>query len=310
LLSAAVLLGGLIGGALPLLGLPLAATGLAGLIFSGRVVAAVAVGGLAVALGTFLAPADAVLLAPAFVAMLFAVGGMQRRSALMNVALLTSVVTAGTVARTALVAWLQGTTLVALTRQGSEAAIASLAAAANASSSDGMIFGVDPETLADLMVKLWPFDHFASALLVAVVTVAVAGWAAARTGAEVRRLPRLAVLDLSVHTLWPLIGAFAFLAAGRAFDGADIATTIGLNLLLGVRLLLLAQGLGVAAAFYSRVGIGRPMRTIGYVLLVVADMMLPLVSMVGLVDFWANFRKLPREEGSSASGLEGKTSGQ
>lgn len=298
------------GGAFPLVGFPLAAAGLAGLIFSGHPVAAALVGGLAVALGTFLLPVDALLLAPAFVAMLFAIGGMHKRSALANTALLTSVLMAGLVARTTLAAWLQDMTVAALTKKTAEAALTTLGAVASTGTGESTVFGVEPEMLVDVMARVWPFDHFANALLVAVVTVAVAGWAAARTGAEVRRLPHLAALDLSVHVLWPLVGAFAFLAAGRAFDGADIATTIGLNLLLGVRLLLLAQGLGVAAAFYSRVGLAKLIRVVGYVLLVVADMMLPLVSMVGLIDFWANFRKLPRDDVRSASGLEGTAGGQ
>lgn len=309
LLSAAVVLGGLIAAALPPVGFPLAAAGLAGLIFSGRVVTAAFVGGLAVAAGTFLVPADAVLLAPAFVAMLFAVGGMARRSASVNVALLTSVFAAGSLARTALIAWLQGMTFLAFTREGVEAAMSAFTAAAGAGGDASELLGIDPQQLVDLMVRLWPFDHFASALLAAVGTIAVAGWAASRTGAQVHRLPRLDALDLSPHVLWPFIAAFAFLAAGRAIDGADMATVVGLNLLLSVRLLLLAQGLGVASAFYRRIGMRAVGRLAGYVLLVMADMMLPLVSMVGLIDFWANLRKLPRDDAPSADRLEGGVPG-
>ena len=309
LLSGSVVLGGLAAPLLPLIGFPLAAAGLAGLIFRGRVVAAAFTAGLAVALGTFMAPVDAGLLTPAFVALLFAIGGMQRRSALANVALLTAAFAVGALARTALVAWLQGTTFLALTQEGIERAVDSFVNAASSAGGDGTVLGIDPEMLIDLMARLWPVDYFVSALLTAVVTVAVAGWAAERSGVTVRRLPRLDVLDLSPHVLWPFIGAFAFLAAGRAVDEWTIATTIGLNLLLGVRMLLLAQGLGVASAFYRRIGLGGALRGIGYVLLVVADTVLPLVSMVGLIDFWANFRKLPREDSSVAERLEDEPGG-
>lgn len=304
LLSGAVVFGGVAAPVLPLIGFPLAAAGLAGLIFRGRVVVASLVAGLAVALGTFMAPTDAALLTPAFVALLFAVAGMRQRSALGSVAFLTVAFAAGAIARTALVAWLRETTFIALTREGVEAAVESFVVASGSAGGDGTILGVDPEMLTDLMVRLWPVDYFASALLVAVVTVAVAGWAATRSGAEVRRLPRLDALDLSPHVLWPFIGAFAFLAAGRVMADGTLATTIGLNLLLGVRLLLLAQGLGVASAFYRRVGLGGLMRGIGYVLLVMADTVLPLVSMVGLIDFWANLRKLPREDAVPGETLE------
>ncbi len=309
LLAGAVILGALAGAVLPIVGLPLAAAGLAGLIFRGRVVAAAFTGGLAVALGTFARPVDAALLVPVFVVMLFAIGGMQRRTALANVGLLTAALMAGSFARTALWAWLEGTTFLALTRAGIDAAVESFVAAAGANGGDVTILGVDPELLADLMARLWPVDYFASALTVAVLMVAVAGWAASRTGAEVQRLPRLDALDLSPHVLWPFIGAFAFLAAGRAIDGAEMATTVGLNLLLGVRLLLLAQGLGVTSAFYRRIGLGTLMRGIGYALLVAADTVLPFVSMVGLIDFWANFRKLPRSDTPSAERLEDGSGG-
>jgi hypothetical protein len=93
-------------------------------------VAAAFAAGMAVALGTFMAPVDAGLLTPAFVALLFAIGGMQRRSALANVALLTAAFAVGALARTALVAWLQGTTFLALTQEGIELAVDSFVKAA------------------------------------------------------------------------------------------------------------------------------------------------------------------------------------
>jgi hypothetical protein len=43
--------------------------------------------------------------------------------------------------------------------------------------------------LIDLMARLWPVDYFVSALLAAVVTVAVAGWAAERSGVTVKACP-------------------------------------------------------------------------------------------------------------------------
>lgn len=309
LLSAAVILGGFLAPVLPVIGFPMAAAGLAGLVYRGRVTLAAFAGGMAVAFGTFMAPYDAALLAPAFVALLFVVGGMQRRTALANVTLLTAAIAVGSLASAALYAWLQGTTFLAITLESAQAAVAAFVAAAGGVGADGMLFGVDVEVLTDTMYRLWPVDYFASALLAAVVSVAVAGWAASRTGAAVQRLPRLDAVDLSLHVLWPFIGAFAFLAAGRVMSDGTAATTVGLNLLLGTRLLLLAQGLGVVAAFYRRVGLGRVARGLGYVLLVLADSVMPLVSIVGLIDFWANFRKLPREDSTLPERVEDGNSG-
>ncbi|MBE0417317.1 MAG: DUF2232 domain-containing protein [Coriobacteriia bacterium] len=309
LLSGAVVLGGLTAPLLPAIGFPLAGAGLAALVYRGRVTLAAFAAGMAVAFGTFMAPSDAALLTPAFVALLFAVGGMQRRSALANVTLLTAVFAAGSLASAALFAWLRGTTFLAQTQESARAAVAGFVEAAGGAGADGMLFGVDPEVLADTMFRLWPVDYFASALLAAVLSVAVAGWAANRTGAAVKRLPRLDVLDLSPHVLWPFIGAFAFLAAGRAMGDGAGATTVGLNLLLGVRLLLLVQGLGVVSAFYRRIGLGKWARGTGYTLLLLADSVVPLVSIVGLIDFWANFRKLPREDSSAAERVEDENDG-
>lgn len=304
LLSGAVLLGGLVVPVMPAIGFPLAAAGLAALFFRGRVILAAVAAGVAVAFGTFMAPPDAVLLSPAFVALLFMVGGSQQRPALRSVTILTIVFAAGSLASTALAAWFRGTTFLALTRQNAEAAVGAFADAAGGVGDDGMLFGVDPDVLADTMFRLWPVDYFASSLIAAVLAVAAIGWAARRSGVEVERLPRLDALDLSPHVLWPFIAAFAFLAAGRVVEDSEVATTAGLNLLLGVRLLLLAQGLGVVSAFYHRVGLGKWARGTGYVLLGIADSVVPLVSVVGLIDFWANFRKLPREDSSPAEGVE------
>lgn len=306
LLVCATVFGALVTPLLPVAGLPLAAAGIAGLVYRERVVAAGLAAGVSVGLGSFLVPVDSILLVPALAGLLFVVAGMRRRSALSNVAVLTAAVGTGLLARTALVAQLQEMTIPELMRSGVEAAVESLATAAQAGG-EGAIFGVDAATLGDTLVRLWPFDLFASSLFAAVVAVAAAGWAAARSGAEVKRLPRLDALDLSPHVLWPFIAAVALLAAGRGLD-EPMATTVGLNLLLGVRLLLLAQGLGVVSALYRRIGLGGFMRTTGYVLLIIADMILPLVSTVGLVDFWANFRKLSRENSRPVEGPEDRAS--
>ena len=124
LLSAAVILGGFLAPVLPVIGFPMAAAGLAGLVYRGRVTLAAFAGGMAVAFGTFMAPYDAALLAPAFVALLFVVGGMQRRTALANVTLLTAAIAVGSLASAALYAWLQGTTFLAITLESAQAAVA------------------------------------------------------------------------------------------------------------------------------------------------------------------------------------------
>jgi hypothetical protein len=56
------------------------------------------------------------------------------------------------------------------------------------------------------------------------------------------------------------------------------------------------QGVAVFAALYERAKIGRPARSLGYVVLGVTEMLLPLVSLTGFADVWLNLRRLPREK--------------
>ena len=118
---------------------------------------------------------------------------------------------------------------------------------------------------------------------------------AGRAGAEVARLPRLKDVDLSFHLVWPAIAGLAMVAYGiwQARLAGPVGA-IGLNLLLLVRPALFFQGMSVFAAGYDRLGSGRLMRAIGYVLLVTLEWLFPGVSIVGLADLFINFRKVPR----------------
>lgn len=310
LLSGAVLLGGLLAPMLPIVGMPLVGAGLSALVFRGRSTVAAFAVGVTVVAGTFLAVADAVFLIPALLSLLMVVSRMETLQALNGVLALTVTFGLGAVGSAAVHAALQGTTFLDQTREAAEAAVDTLTTVAGDAVVDGALYGMQTEGLADLMVRLWPVDYFVTALMSATLAVVAAGWAATRAGARVKRLPRIDKLDFSPHVLWPFIGAFALMAAGRiAGETAGPLNTIGLNLLIGVRLLLLAQGLGVVAAFYRRLNLGRLARGTGYVLLVIADSILPLVSMVGLIDFWANFRKLPREDENRSKEVEDEADG-
>ncbi len=294
LLSGAVVLGAVIAPSLLLIGVPMASAGVAGLLASGRVVAAAFAAGLAVALAAFLAPADAVLLVPTLTAVLIVALRLREHSALQGVAILTAVLATSAVAADATRAWLGGSTLLKQRTEMVEGAFEFARATAGV---DGeTLAGFEGEALVDLMARMWPVDYFTVGLLTAVLGVAAAGWAGSRAGSRIHRLPTLSELDLSPHILWPFVAGFLLLAAGRVTDGpTGLAWVAGLNLLVMVRLPLFAQGLGVVSALYRRVGLGRFVRWIGYALLAVLELLVPIVSLVGLVDFWANFRRLPRE---------------
>ncbi|MBS3956883.1 MAG: DUF2232 domain-containing protein [Clostridiales bacterium] len=295
MLIATVAIGGVVAPVFAFVGVPLAAAGLAGLLWTGRNRSAAIAAGLAVATGAFAAPVYAVMLAPVFAALYFAIAQMKVRSALGMVAGLTLVVGVAALAADIARAWQAGTTLLLLRTEIVNDALA--LTAGNVMVDVEGVFGLGRPELVELLVALWPADYFTAAILTATAAVMTAGWAAARAGAEVKRLPGLAELDVSPHVLWAFIAGLMLLAANRVTgDAANWTFAAGLNLLIMVRLPLLAQGLGVAAALYRRIGVGRFGRVSGLGLLVVVEALIPVVSMLGLVDLFANFRKLPRED--------------
>jgi hypothetical protein len=86
------------------------------------------------------------------------------------------------------------------------------------------------------------------------------------------------------------------LAAGRSgVSGAALLGVVGLNLVMCVRMLLLIQGLGVAAGTLDRIGVGLGVRILALAAFAALDAFTFGGSFVGLVDFWVNFRRLPRD---------------
>ncbi|MDH4140908.1 MAG: YybS family protein, partial [Coriobacteriia bacterium] len=163
------------------------------------------------------------------------------------------------------------------------------------------------ELARTMLVTLWPGLYFQTALLGAVLVVTAASWGARRAGVELR-VPRMRDLDLSVHVLWGLLAGLVLLAAAQVLGGrAATMQAIGLNLLFCTRALFFLQGLGVFSAIFDVPKSGRVKMLALYLALWVIDQVLLVVSFVGLADFWANFRRLPRD-GATVAGLpEGRS---
>ena len=122
-------------------------------------------------------------------------------------------------------------------------------------------------------------------------------------GVEVSRYPVLADVDLSFHLVWPAIASLALMAVGT-FQGHSqgFVYIAGLSLLMIVFPALVLQGFGLVAALYRRLGVGRFMRTLGYVLLVLSTWLLLLLGVLGLVDLFLNFRKVARGQAVTTTG--------
>ncbi len=167
--------------------------------------------------------------------------------------------------------------------------------ASSGSVADAAALKASVTALLAQMAATWPatvFYTIGPGMLFAVPIVARTGRSA---GVETRRYPALADTDLTFHLVWPAIAGLALLAVGMFWGhGSGTAYDVGLNVLMIVRPALALQGLAVFAALYRRIGVGRFMRTFGFVLLALTELLVPSVSVLGLVDLFLNMRKIAR----------------
>jgi hypothetical protein len=318
--TALVTLGCLVAGALtpgvPILGVPLCAMALAWLTYryGVRYAAGLAVITTVVSSGLngWLA---AVMVGPALLAAgPLAATALQKRSPWTVAGIVTVVTYGGALLMMQADAVLRGTTLVGAMRDASDQAAEltrSLVSGSGATNAQAMREQLEFVRLA--VFQTWPSYYLLLAAAVGVLVVLGVTRVARGFGREANELPSLESLDLSWHVVWPVAVGFASLAVARYTDTpTGIAAMLGSNIMLLARWALFAQGVAVFAGMYRKAGIGRLGRGIGYAALAFTETITPLgwpiglVSLTGLVDLWANLRKVPRksEEGPAAS-LEG-----
>lgn len=303
----AMVLGGVAGAvlalAVPVVGIPIAGFALASLAAGGRTRTAVATAVVAAAAAALLAPASAIYLAPALLlAGPVAVWAVERHSAVLVVAGLTLALFVASVGSDAVALAMRGESIVGEAhRAAAEAArVLEQVAARTGDASTARVFQAQVQSMSNTVFMLWPSGYFEMAAFTALLVVLAAVRAALARGVEVNNLPRLAELDVSVHVVWFVVASMLLLA-GAVFlgEGAELATAVGANVLLAVRLPLLAQGMGVASAAIGRTGMGRVGRAAAYAALLLLDLLFYVVSFVGLADMWINFRRLPRGQGGT-----------
>jgi uncharacterized protein YybS (DUF2232 family) len=144
---------------------------------------------------------------------------------------------------------------------------------------------------------MWPALTFYTMGVGTVVGVSLVARAGRSLGVPVKGYGPLADIDMSFHLVWPAILGLGLMALGTLWHQAPaLVATVGENVWMIVRPVLFLQGAAVFAALYKRMGAGRVLRTIGLVLLVLTELLVPSVSLLGLVDLFANLRKLPRAD--------------
>jgi hypothetical protein len=293
LLSVAVVLGVLMSPQLALVGLPIAAAGVAGLAYRGRLSLAAIAGVLGVGAVAALQRIDVIFVAPAIAVILLAVVMLPKRSAQVVGAVLVGVFTLASVAFEELLARGQGTTLTAATALQMQAAVGEMVKMLGTSASAELVSSL--KEVAQTMSTAWPATYFESAVVLGVLVIVAIAWAARRAGREVN-VPPLSRLDLTPHVLWAFVAGLLLLAASYgAFPASKTFAVVGLNLVLCVRTLFVLQGLSVSAGLLDRAGVGLGGRILALAALAALDALTLVVSFVGLLDFWVNFRRLPRD---------------
>ena len=147
----------------------------------------------------------------------------------------------------------------------------------------------------------WPSTVYYMMGLSALLVVPSAMRAAKAQGIEIHRYPHLADVDVSFHIVWPTIAGIAALAAGT-FAKQPMLGAVGTNVLMFVRPVLVLQGLADFSALYRRANAGRFAKGIGYVLLLATELIVPSVSILGLVDVFFNLRRRPRGGTTAVAG--------
>lgn len=198
--------------------------------------------------------------------------------------------------------------LTALTSLGIDAAIAAMT---GPSLQDAMVSylmaavaqfvgtGIEGEFLASglepIMMALWPLVYVVSAASYALFAGLGSHVMQTRCTGDPRR-PSLSRFDAPMWSVAVL--AVSIVCVGASFTGfpeAQIVRTVSVTAIMSVRIIFACQGFGVLSALMARRRFGCVTRFICILLVFWSEMMFFAMSIVGLIDVWANFRKLERD---------------
>lgn len=198
----------------------------------------------------------------------------------------------------------------ALVNIGIEAAVATAAGSSLSQVVDGLLAymvsvaqdaagtGIQAELIvrqiAPVLKALWPFTYVASAGMDALAAGIGSYLMYVRTSG-IPRVPAIAAFDMPMWPVGVLIASILGLSASLSgFPGAEVLLSASVTALMSVRFIFAIQGFAVVLTFANRFRFGCLGRTLLLVLSIWLETMLFIVSIVGLIDVWANFRKLTR----------------
>ena len=198
----------------------------------------------------------------------------------------------------------------ALVNIGIEAAVATAAGSSLSQVVDGLLAymvsvaqdaagtGIQAELIvrqiAPVLKALWPFTYVASAGMDALAAGIGSYLMYVRTSG-IPRVPAIAAFDMPMWPVGVLIASILGLSASLSgFPGAEVLLSVSVTALMSARFIFAIQGFAVVLTFANRFRFGCLGRTLLLVLSIWLETMFFIVSIVGLIDVWANFRKLTR----------------
>ena len=109
-------------------------------------------------------------------------------------------------------------------------------------------------------------------------------------------------VDLSIWWLMPLIAGVSCYTVSLFLQGEVryMASLIAANLIVVSGIPLFVQGAAAGKGIMNRAGLGLTRQIVIGVLGLLSGLFFIVVTVLGLVDFWANFRKLDRSEAAAA----------
>lgn len=160
------------------------------------------------------------------------------------------------------------------------------------SSVDGVI---QLQVLNTLLDVLWPMAYVLMGVSEVVLSVVGVWLAVSRQEEAKAKVPRLSEFDLPLWVVGILVAGIAVLAVQLTTPSLASSGIImvSANVVLGLRFALALQGLGVLT-WFAHTRISSMTRVLLYMLALYLEMQFFVLTAVGLVDVWVNFRHLQR----------------
>ncbi len=180
-----------------------------------------------------------------------------------------------------------------------ELTVASLGGSASVS----VVAAVDQTV--ELLGKTWPLIYAVRAA--GVVVLGLLGLMLARRDTYQSAYAAFMRYDMPLWSIVVMIAAVACLVCeALGVQGGATAGAVGLNLLLCLRAAFFLQGLAVAMCLMDRRRWGIAPRVLVIAFMLMAELWFYAVCVFGVLDVWANFRRLERRRAHRASGSHGE----